>query len=300
VTKPFVEILAATSPVPDDVVELVAALRAWCRPHVSDPGLGPPRARLALLPRAAGLLDAVSDRSTPLGLVTTAYERVEPALAARLDVVVVRGRRRPAGIDADRVVHLATGTVDTSRHPPVAPALRREWRALLGLPDDLVVTADHPADHRMGDAHLPSLLAVAAAAVVRGPSLSTALALGTPVVTDPVEARRIGAIDGEHVVVAAPTDAHRVAEALGRDLPRAAALGRRARRLAETRLDLRSTARAVAQRLGLISSNQGPYAGFEAALRSLHTPLGDPVTWRATGRLAPLDVSALTARAVVP
>lgn len=26
-TKPFVEILAATSPVPDDVVELVAALR---------------------------------------------------------------------------------------------------------------------------------------------------------------------------------------------------------------------------------------------------------------------------------
>src|SRR5690606_31406316 len=81
--------------------------------------------------------------------------------------------------------------IEVDRWPPLAPIVRRRWRQRVGLPDRHVVrvrTADADGD----PSSLSTQLAVASAAVVDGPPVLLALALGTPVVTSRDTARRLG------------------------------------------------------------------------------------------------------------
>ena len=145
-------------------------------------------------------------------------------------------------------VHVPRAGIDVSRWPVCAPLARMAERDRLGLPEHLVVAVDHP---RVTD-DIATILAVAAAAVVTGPLVPLALAMGTPVITSPETARRLGLHPGVEVeVVAGRQAADQAARELAGDLDRAAAMSHRGRRFAEHHLDLSRPAAAVACRLGL-------------------------------------------------
>lgn len=191
--------------------------------------------RVELVP---GLADApvavfVNDRAS---LRAAAHQGVEVALTndqRLLDHGAVLVPR--AGVD------IARWSVRTAEE-------RAEARRELGLPDDLAIAVDHP--HVTDD--VLAALSLAAAAVVTGPMVPLALALGTPVVTSPVSAERLGLHpDLEVQVVAGRRRADAAARALAADPTRAAELSRRARRFAEHHLDLGHPAEIVAERLGL-------------------------------------------------
>lgn len=138
--------------------------------------------------------------------------------------------------------------VDIARWRVRSAEERAEARRALGLPDDLAIAVDHP--HVTDD--VLAALSLAAAAVVTGPMVPLALALGTPVVTSPVSAERLGLHPGLEVqVVAGRRRADAAARALANDPRRATELSRRARRFAEHHLDLGHAAEIVAERLGL-------------------------------------------------
>jgi hypothetical protein len=135
---------------------------------------------------------------------------------------------------------------------PVLPLLTRSrLRLAHGLPDPLVLAVDvvaPPADRSTS-------LALASAAVVDGPLVPLALALGTPSVIAPDVADRLGLRDGHEVLVADdPRRADRLAARLARDDEQATALARRARRFAEAHLDLAPAATDLRRRLGLAPS----------------------------------------------
>jgi len=145
--------------------------------------------------------------------------------------------------------------VDLARWRAQAPEQRAEARRELGLPDEFAVAVDHPW---ITDFVVVSL-SLAAAAVVTGPMVPLALALGTPVVTSPVSAERLGLHpDLEVEVVAGARRADRAARALAADPARAEELSRRGRRFAEHHLDLGHPAAVVAERLGLSPAPELP------------------------------------------
>lgn len=167
------------------------------------------------------------------------------------------------GIEGRRLPLPSAPRVSTSTLPPLAPHVRRRWRRRLGLADDLVVdtAALDPLD-------VPTALAVAAAAVVDARHLPAALALGCPVVTDASSARRVGAVDGQEVVVGNRDDA----AALAADDRRASGLSRRAHDLAVTRFDPSTTASRLLDLWGL--ADETPKGRVEAALADLGTAPG--------------------------
>lgn len=203
----------------------------------------------------------------------------------------------------------------------VPPLVRRRRRDREGLPADLVIELDgseDPSDAGHDDTTV--LLGLAAAAVVRGRWLATALALGTPTVTAPADAARTGAQHDRNVLVvpdgsdpmhprtAAPAggladdtgvdpnwarQARAAAEALASDATRAARLSRQATELRAS-LDLGRTAEALLEALGLDragddGAGSGAAIRVTSALRLLGTSPGTPQRSRALAAVASLD-----------
>lgn len=174
-------------------------------------------------------------------LQSDAARRADVLMSDRVDLVEAAG---------DRGVLLGAWPVGSAA--PVSPWVRSRIRAARGLPSLLLVRVG--ADERLRytdvptagtltsvpavelplDA-VPSALACASAAVVTGADLlRSALAWGTPTVTDPGTAVEVGARDGaETVVVAGRADQLEAARDLGDDLRRAARIGWAGRRLVE-------------------------------------------------------------------
>ena len=121
-------------------------------------------------------------------------------------------------------------------------------------------------------------LSLAAAAVVSGPMLEVALALGTPVVCTAAGVERLGLRAGREVALA--EDGSRSARmALGRaiaaDDERAAHLSTAARRFAESTLDVGRIADVVLDRLGLAPTpmrRREPLGRLDDRLAELATP----------------------------
>jgi hypothetical protein len=136
------------------------------------------------------------------------------------------------------------------------------------------------------DDTIRAALAVASAAIVRGPWLLTALALGTPVVADATSAAHIGATEHVHLAVGTLTTARDVADALAAEPARATALGWGGRMLVEQRHDLDAIALRLVTELGLGPAElpQSALAGLDAELATLGTPASSPVAIRALRR----------------
>jgi hypothetical protein len=162
--------------------------------------------------------------------------------------------------------------IDATEWRPVVPFVRARWRRRLGLPEQLVASLGVPGAPPVDDATAADALFLCAAAVVGPGHVLRALALGTPTVCDEGTAELVGAVDGRHVVVASGRDARAAAEALARDLPRAAVLARTGRRLVEDRFDVAASARRVAAALDLPVVGDAPVARLAGLLDELGTP----------------------------
>lgn len=180
----------------------------------------------------------------PTAVFVNDWEALRAAVRHRVRVALTHDQQL---LDHGAVLVPRAG-VDLARWRPLDPHARAEIRRELDLPDAFAVAVDHP---RPTD-DVVTALSVAAAAVVTGPMLPLALALGTPVVTSPVSAQRLGLHPELEVeVVAGVRRADLAARALAADLDRAVELSRRGRRFAEHHLDLSHPAAHVAERLGL-------------------------------------------------
>jgi hypothetical protein len=283
--RPTVELLPSRRPRP----ELRPVLHALARVadlHASDRSLTDPRARIATSTDAVGLAQALRD-DVPIAVALAAGEEPPPDVAARADVLLVpRLAGDDAGAPSSRTVAWPVPSIDAAAHPPLTPFVRERWREHLGLPSMLPVVIGFEHVTPLRDNALPSALALCSAAAVRGPDALLALALGTPLVTDAGEARRLGARDDVEVVIAAPHEAKAAAEELAHDVRRAARLGWAARLLAEQRHDVRPAAHAVAARLGL-SRPVRPGDSLEARLDELGTAPGAAPAVRAFERSEP-------------
>lgn len=204
---------------------------------------------------------------------------VEAVLCARRELVA-RG-----------AVHVPRIGIDLRRWPPVSPLVRQRWRERYGLPAELVVGVDPPKDLD----ELAGPLALASVAVLTGPATALALALGTPLVTNPSSARRLGIRAGVDAEVAATGDAAAaMARAVAADPDLAAVLSRRGRRFAERHLDLSRPAQTLRVRLGL--DPQPVPSGVDVALARLDelaTPPVGPIRHRLAEAVEPLIAGAL-------
>ena len=279
---------------------LVTALRPWCRTLALDPGLGVPDAYLSLTLDGPVLAEALQAPS-PVAVTVDAFARVPDDVRKRADVFVTRDERTTADL-GDRAVLVPADAVRASAHPPLTPFVRSRWRQRLGLPERMIVRfgVDEPWS---GPPHAgTAALAVCSAAVVQGPHLVTALALGTPVVTSEAEATRIGAVGNVHAVIGTALDSDRLAEELATEPPRATAIGWGGRLLVEARHDLDALGRSVLDRLGIGPAPfpAAPLATLDEELAALGTPANSPVARRALRRAAnvagPADWLELTGR----
>jgi hypothetical protein len=135
-------------------------------------------------------------------------------------------------------------------------------------------------------------LASCAAAVVGPDRILEALALATPVVCDAATAAIVGAVDGEHVVVASGPDSQAAAvDALSNEPTRASLLARAGRRLVESRFDMAAAARRVASALDLPPTGMPVIARLASRLEELSTPVEAGVASRAAGAVVRLGPS---------
>ncbi len=217
------------------VLGLGSEVVSW---HRCDGGVTPQ----ALLATTTAVLDGLP--AVPTAVWADDHESFRSAVSQDLEVVLSSHQ----WLVDHGAVHVPRAGIDVTRWPVCAPPERVAERDRLGLPDHLVVAVDHT--HATDD--IATILAVTAAAVVTGPLVPLALALGTPVVTSPETARRLGLHPGIEVeVVAGRQAADQAARELAGDLERASVLSQRGRRFAENHLDLSRPAAAVACRLGL-------------------------------------------------
>lgn len=279
---------------------LVVALRTWCRPHAFDPGLGPPAAILATSPAAIGLDGALRGR-IPVAVIAGSHSMVTAGTQEHATVIIVRDVESAAEI-GDRALLWRREALATSDHPYLSPFVRERWRARLGLPNPMVVGFGSTSPSPLAESDALAALAVCSAAVVRGPLLLPALALGTPVVTDATTAAAIGAEASVHLAIAPISEARAVADALAADPARAAAVGWGGRQLVEEEYDLGRLAFDVVVALGIGPREfpVAPLARLDAELEALGTPLASPVAIRALRHAAtiagPVDWTDLTGR----
>ncbi|MDH3682319.1 MAG: hypothetical protein OEV40_20485 [Acidimicrobiia bacterium] len=242
----------------------LGALARWCRPRVL-PDARDAVAWIATSPRVA------DPRRRPAAVWVSSlhdWDANKPAVESAH--VLLTDDREVLARAGDRGVWVGDG-VDVRGTVPLTPFVRSRWRARTGLPGDLVIHVGPPptrvggggagtgdagiqsaeAHEAIADELVPTGLAVAAAVVATGPTLAAALAWGAPTVTDAASAAAIGAIDGEHVLVASPDEMHDVATRLANDHARGGMLGRQGRRLVEQTHDVVDAAALTAQRLGL-------------------------------------------------
>jgi hypothetical protein len=279
---------------------LVIALRPWCRPAAPDPALGPPDAYFATDPGAPGLPAALTGPA-PVAVVIPEAGRVPSEVLEHADVLVTTDRTA-GDLLGERAVVVGADLVAADAHPPISPFVRTRWRSRLGLPDAWFVHIGTPEVWPGPETAIPGALAVCSAASVRGPWLTTALALGTPTVTDAGSARRLGAEPNVHCVVSSTVGIDPALERLAADPARATAISIGGRRLVEERHDLGTVARDLLDRLGIpMPALPGaPLADLDAELTALGTPAGSPVTIRALQRAAgvagPASWESLTGR----
>jgi hypothetical protein len=287
-TRPVLGLLVAPGTA-ERAAALVRRLSRWSEPRALDHGTPAVAAVLATGPAVPGLRAVLDHRPGPMAVWVDDERELAAggAVVASADVVVTRSAA-VAGAVGERAVALPPDAIEADAVAPVPPFVRERWRRRAGLDPALVVAVGVPGATPLPAEAVPTALAVAAAAVVAGPSLLTALALGTPVVTDAASAARVGAQDGVEVLVADPADAPAVARRLAGDPVQAAALSRRARRLVERRFDLVPAAAELAARLGLARAASSPAARLDAALAELGTPPGARPAVRAADALAAL------------
>lgn len=239
---------------------------------------------------AAFATSATALRSVPGAIPAAAWV----ADAAELRRVATRAPSVWLSADPEAVglgaVAVPRDALPVAEWPYLAPLVRRRWRAQLGLPDELVVAIE-PTAGTEGDAL--TNLALAAAALVTGPMLASALALGTPVVTTPGDASRLGLRDDVDVDVADPARPEAwssAARALAADEERAARLSWAARRFIEASFDLDHIADAVLGRLGLTDPDHADdaHAILDRYLAELRTPPRSAIRARAAATFAPL------------
>lgn len=284
-TLPLLAILAGhTDAAP--LLPLLGALRTWCQPSAPDANLGVPDAFFATSSRAIGL-DAALAGPIPVAVVADSASNVTPDVRARAAAIVVRDEHSAAELGATAIVW-RRDAVRASDHPSVAPFVRERWRNRLGLPSPMVIEVGGFEPSPVDSATLPAALAVCSAAVVHGPMLTTALALGAAVVTDAAAASAIGAIPFVHLAVSERRQAASVAEELATDPGRAAALGWGGRQLVEAHHDLDGVARTILDALGIgpIPFPSAPLARLDAELDALGTPPTSSVATRALRRTA--------------
>lgn len=180
-----------------------------------------------------------------------------------------------------KLVSLPDPGIDAGAAWPTAPFVRARWRRRLGFDHDLVV------DVSGLDADLlDTALALAAAVVAPGPLAMAALAWGQACVIDQAGAEATGAVDGRHALVRAPSQAMDAARDLAADLDRAAALGRRGRRMAEQVHDVGTAWRSVADGLGLVRTDDAAAVALHH-LDELWTPARAPVRHRVAAAVGP-------------
>ena len=170
--------------------------------------------------------------------------------------------------------------LDTRQYRALAPFMRERWRGRF----DIRVPVEMPRSVTWRQRR--TFLALCPAVVATGTTALEALAFATPLVTDGATAALLGGTDGLDMIVCdgGRADAVVLANALGADHRRGAALGHAGRLLVEDRHDLSRPARAVARALGW----HEPGGAVAAHLGGLPTPpLSRPIT-RAEARLAEL------------
>jgi hypothetical protein len=284
VTRPLLGLLVAPGTA-ERSAALVRRLARWAEPRAIDLGTPPVAAVLATGAAVPGLGRVLADRPGPVAVWVD--DEGELSVADAADVVVTSSPAVAAAV-GPRALALPRAAVDVGAIAPVPPFVRARWRRRGALDPSLVVTVGVPGATPLANEDVPTALAVAAAAVVAGPWLVEALALGTPVVTDEASAAELGAEVGADVLVAAPAEAEAAARALAAEPVRAASLSRRARRLVERRFDVAPAAAELAGRLGLDRGAADPLAPIDGALAELRTPPGSRPAARAAEALAAL------------
>lgn len=227
---------------------LLSALRSWCDVRAWQPGL----------PDVVGVV--VVDRDPP------------PGLGAVPVGVWTPGRIEVAG----SVVAVPQPGIHADRYRPVPPFVRERARRRHGRPPSGRWPVESaPALGVTGDGER----------LVR---VLEAMACATPVAVAAELAERVGAVDGEHVVVAADGDVAAGVARLEADPMLAARVSRGARRLIESRHDLGRPAAELARRFGVRSPGGAP-----GRVRELAAALGTPPMARPLVRAETL-VSELT------
>ncbi len=282
-TLPLLGIIAGPTDTAE-VAPLVVALRSWCRPHALDPSLGPPAALLATSTAAIGLNGALAG-SVPVVVISNDPGPIPHEVRARAAAVVVRDDLVADEL-GDQAIRWHRDAVAASEHPCLSPFVRERWRRRLSLPSTFIVEIGTQRASDIAHTNVAATLAVCSAAVVRGPWLTTALALGTAVVTDATSAARLGATPAVHLAVAGPHDATATAHALANDPARAAALGWGGRLLVEAHLDSAGVALEIAHALGIGPRDfpAAPLSRLDAELGALGTPTNSSVANRALRR----------------
>ena len=272
--------LAVTREPADDLLPLLGRLSRWCRPRLPDPALGPAVAVLATDP-LADVPDGV-----PLAVLVRREQDLEVGcapLAVRIltrdEAVLARAGSRAAWLplvaQPPGVRHLppwVRARVRTARGLPEQPVLLLRDGALVWQP-----TPQEPGQP-VADVLTGTAMATAAAAALTGAAAASALAWGTPLVTDAATAAELGAVDGRDVLVVDGSDEERAlaSSRLAGDDRLAAALSLSGRRLAERRHDLSRTAAELARALLPVASA----ARGQVALDELDTPAGARVRAR--------------------
>ncbi len=288
-----VELLSDGRPVPlwaQTLIEVLAR-RVVVRAPVDRPPR--PAARLATSPGAADLPLALADQGVPVAVLAAGPTDAALPQVRRATVLVVTGTSTgstPSPTGGPVILTVHPDAVDAAAHPPVPPFVRERIRRAHGLPERLLVRIGYPGATPVPGRLVPTALACASAAAVRGPAVSLALALGTPVVTDAATAGRLGARDGVHLLVRPDDGVEAALTGLAADPELTAVCSGHARSLVRRVLDLDRAAAALLDACGIPAPRppHHPLAGLEAALTALDTPPGAAPRMRALATAATL------------
>lgn len=272
---------------------LVRELARWCDVRASDPANPPPAARLANSPRAPGAREAAEDPHAPLAVwiddpqVISALMQLGPALiiaSRRVATELVSSGEMP---DGTPVITFPDPGVEGLDLRATSPFVRSRLRRRFSLPDRLIIELGTPGAV-LNDREAVTGLRLASAAVVVGQQALPALALGTPVVTNDATAAWLATIDDVHVLVRPRHEAMAAAEELCDDQLRAARLSREAITFVRAKHDPAVTARAVADRLGIMAAGSPVLTAIGVRLAELATPRGSLPSQRGAERAAEL------------
>jgi hypothetical protein len=271
-SPPVVEVYSDLGPAErPGLLALLHALHDRCDLRAHDPAAPAVWARLVTSTRVSALPHLLRDPAVPVAVALEPGDVPPPDVRARVAALVVETPAEAADLGPAAVV-VSDLAIDGAAHPPLGPFNRARRRVQLGLPADLVVHVGLPEGDSVGPASLPAALALAAAAAVSGEWFVTALALGTPLVTDAATAARYRARDDIEVAIH-DADALDAVRALAADPVRAARLSRGAVTLFSGAFDARGAAVELLDRLG--GTVPFPERLLRLRLDELHTPTLD-------------------------